>query len=402
MSARKKLLFFTQTLPYPPDGGVNLRTYNILRILAVHYDVDLVCFYRKEVVRDINASEYELKKTVHSIGVFPIKQEHSRLRYFIDHLRSVTRKRVYTRYVYESKEVREYLRNLIANSSPALIHMDSLDLSGYMDLFEGIPVAVTHHNIESILLSRRSHRAASKMAKTYVSHQAQLMSDEERCWAPRVALNVLCSIADEDALKSIACGAKTVVVPNGVDVNYFVPMRAPREGVVSVGGTTWFPNLDALEYAERDIVPAIRKLLPGTTVSWVGRCSDSQKKHYERSSIAMTGYVDDVRPYLADAKCFIAPLRVGGGTRLKILDAWAMGKAVVSTPIGCEGLNARDGENILIRDSPDEFAEAVVAVLNDSELRQRLETNARKTAVDEYSWSVLSDRLVGAYTGIVD
>ncbi|MEO8029747.1 MAG: glycosyltransferase family 4 protein, partial [Gemmatimonadota bacterium] len=117
--------------------------------------------------------------------------------------------------------------------------------------------------------------------------------------------------------------------------------------------------------------------------------------------IELTGYVQDVRPYVHDAGCFIVPLRIGGGTRLKILDAWAMGKAVVSTSIGCEGLRAVDGQNILIRDSPKEFAEAVALVLRDAALRQRLGAAARQTVEETYSWEVLSQPMIEAYLGVI-
>ena len=115
----------------------------------------------------------------------------------------------------------------------------------------------------------------------------------------------------------------------------------------------------------------------------------------------MTGYVEDIRPHVQRAACYVVPLRVGGGTRLKILDAWAMGKAVVSTSVGCEGLDARDGENILIRDDARSFAEAVGRVLRDGELRRRLAAGARETAERVYDWDVIGARMVREYTALL-
>ncbi|HEV2130469.1 MAG TPA: glycosyltransferase family 4 protein, partial [Longimicrobiaceae bacterium] len=115
----------------------------------------------------------------------------------------------------------------------------------------------------------------------------------------------------------------------------------------------------------------------------------------------LTGYVEDPRPFVRDAACYVVPLRVGGGTRLKILEAWGMGKAVVSTSIGCEGLDAVDGENILIRDTPETFAEAVRAVLHDPELRGRLGAAARATAERRYSWEVIGGPMVRRYLELI-
>jgi glycosyltransferase involved in cell wall biosynthesis len=125
-------------------------------------------------------------------------------------------------------------------------------------------------------------------------------------------------------------------------------------------------------------------------VTWVGRAATAELRRFaDDPALRLTGYVEDVRPYVHRAKCFIVPLRVGGGTRLKILDAWAMGAAVVSTSVGCEGLAAVDGENILIADTVDEFAAAMARVLRDDRLRASIGSNARRTAVERYSWDVL-------------
>src|SRR5439155_598375 len=142
------------------------------------------------------------------------------------------------------------------------------------------------------------------------------------------------------------------------------------EGLVFVGELTWFPNRDALEYFSDEILPKVRAIHGGTPVRWVGRASEEVRRQYrDRAGVELTGYVPDVRPYVRDAACYVVPLRVGGGTRLKILEAWAMGKAVVSTAVGCEGLAAHEDRNILIRDDPEDFAQAVRAVLQHGALR---------------------------------
>ena len=121
------------------------------------------------------------------------------------------------------------------------------------------------------------------------------------------------------------------------------------------------------------------------------------REYGNNDGLALTGYVQDVRPLIRNAGCYVVPLRVGGGTRIKILDAWAMGKAVVSTSIGCEGLDAIDGRNILIRDAPQDFAETVCEVLSDNKLRDRLGLEARRTVEATYSWNLLGDKMKRYY-----
>jgi len=164
---------------------------------------------------------------------------------------------------------------------------------------------------------------------------------------------------------------------------------------------SWFPNEDALAFFAQDILPLIRAADARVKVTWVGRALPREIDMFARRGIQLTGHVDDIRGYVRGAACYVVPLRVGGGTRLKILDAWAMGKAVVSTSVGCEGLDAVDGQNILIRDDPTAFAAAVTTVLGDPALRASLERNARLTAEQKYSWEVIGATMRRAYAPIV-
>ena len=176
--------------------------------------------------------------------------------------------------------------------------------------------------------------------------------------------------------------------------------RDGGSGIAYVGGTNPFPNLDALQFFAADVLPHVRAAVD-VPVTWIGRASREQQREYaERHAIDLTGYVDDVKPLLRAAACHIVPLRVGGGTRLKILSSWAMGKPVVSTSVGCEGLAAKDGENILIRDEPAAFAEAIVSVLNNRNLRGRLGEQGRRTVEHSYSWDTVGRQMNAAYLSV--
>ena len=228
------------------------------------------------------------------------------------------------------------------------------------------------------------------------------MEREERRWCGRCALNIVVSESDASELRRVVPGVDCAVVPNGVDIDTFRPGAGRDDGVVFVGELTWFPNLDGLQFFHDVILPRVRALRGETTVRWVGRVSDDARRRYgDRAAIELTGYVPDVRPYVRDAACYVVPLRVGGGTRLKILDAWAMGKAVVSTAIGCEGLAARDGHNILVRDDPDAFARAVCDVLRDEPLRRRLGAEGRATVERLYSWERIGEPMWDLYLSLL-
>jgi polysaccharide biosynthesis protein PslH len=406
VTARPRLLFLCQTLPYPPDGGVWLRTYHILRLLAGVFDVTALCFERANAadmadlkVRTTPAVE-DLKVRTTDLEVFQIPQKHSRLRFVWDHVRSAALRRVYTHYVYDSRAFRRRLAHLLRTSRFDVVHIDSLvDLGRYLPAFDGIPVVGVHHDVGSALLRRRAAIDTNRWRGAYVRYQAALMTRAERTWCERVALNVAVSDPDRIHLARIAPAARIAVVPNGVDLDEFRADAAPSgQGIAYVGGTMPFPNADALDFFSRQILPHLRALRPHLPVRWIGRASAEQQRSYrEQHGIELTRYVDDVRPLMRDAACHVVPLRVAGGTRLKILNAWAMGKAVVSTSIGCEGLAAADGENILIRDEPEAFARAVDSVLENHALRRRLEIEGRATVERLYGWNAIGRTMVEAY-----
>jgi glycosyltransferase involved in cell wall biosynthesis len=385
---------------------VKIRSHHTLRALAAAYDVTALCFHRAKTAAETQdlRRRCDALRPYARVHAYPIAQLHSRTRLWWDHLRSLTRSRVYTAYLYSSYAFRHKLREELEKGDVSLVHVDSLDLGAYLPLVRDVPVVCVHHNHESMLLRRRARFESSRLRAAYLTHQANLMEREESRWCPRVDLNVVVSEGDRRTLSETAPGARFLVVPNGVDTAVFRPPAGPNPdeaGVVFVGGTTWFPNRDALRFFTEEIQPLIPE---GTVrrVEWVGRCSSAERELFaKRHSVTMTGYVQDIRPLVWRAACYVVPLRVGGGTRLKILEAWAMGKAIVSTSVGCEGLATEDGVNILIRDDPASFARAITEVVRNPALRAHLGRNARATAERMYAREVLAHELVEEYAKLV-
>jgi glycosyltransferase involved in cell wall biosynthesis len=220
---------------------------------------------------------------------------------------------------------------------------------------------------------------------------------------PQLPLNITTSKADSDRLGLLAPGSRIETIPNGVDTRYFVPQPEPRRSgeLVFLGPTYMYPNRDAVDWFVESMWRTVRAQVPAAVLHLVGKNPPRDRVKYESlDGVCCNGYVPDVRPYLARASCSIVPIRVGGGTRLKILDSWAMGTAVVSTSIGCEGLVAVDGRNILIRDDPASFAAAVVQVLQDRSLRDQLGQEGRSTVEREYDWQIIGNRLIATYERI--
>jgi glycosyltransferase involved in cell wall biosynthesis len=402
-NSKPRLLFLSQSLPFPPDGGVHIRSYNTLRLLSRDFDITALCFFRateRTTPGQVQSGVTGLQRIART-EAFPIPQEHSRLRLLFDHLVSVLTWRAYTIRLYESRQFRRRLAELVTNNDFQLVHLDSLDLAAYLPMLAGLPIVCVHHNVESALLRRRA-AATPGLSGAYIKLQAHLTQLEEERWCGKVNLNVAVSEKDRESLQALCPTGRFMVVPNGVDTNTFQPGTLKKKGVVFVGGYSWQPNRDAMEYFCKEILPLLRASGCDGPITWVGRVAEAVRREYaQRYGIELTGYVDDVRPAVQGAACYVAPLRVGGGTRLKILDAWAMGMAVVSTSVGCEGLEARDGDNILIRDTAADFAEAVRDVVTNRALREKLGNAARMTAELLYDWEVIGRPMLSRYLDLL-
>jgi glycosyltransferase involved in cell wall biosynthesis len=400
---KPSLLFLGQALPYPLDSGVAIRTFQAFRMLADRFDVDALFFYRRAHTAcgpSIEARTERLRE-FGEVEAFPIPQEESAGRFALDHARSMATGRPYTYYAYDSRRYAAAIEELTAKKRYDVIHLDSLDLVRYADRFDPERVACTHHNVESDLLRRRAARDRSAMRRLGMTLQVNRVAAAEAEWCPRFALNIAVSAEDARALREVAPGARVEVIPNGIEAPSDTLESGEGSSVLFVGGTSWFPNRDALEFFATEVVPALGPAASTTPLVWVGRCSGDERARMARRGIDMAGYVEDLVPYYEDAACVVAPLRVGGGTRLKILGAWGSGKAVVSTTIGCEGLDARDGENILIADGPRDFAKAIDRLIDDPELRMRLGRRARETLEERFSWKAIAPRFTALYEAML-
>jgi glycosyltransferase involved in cell wall biosynthesis len=256
------------------------------------------------------------------------------------------------------------------------------------------------HNVESEIWRRHVERQRSAIARVLYRQQWQRMLRFEAQTLSRFDLVLAVSETDRDTFQRLYQGllrAPIFTVATGVDTAYFAPRPDgagdPRR-LVFTGSMDWIPNEDAMKYFCQDILPLIRAQEPDVTLSIVGRApTPAVQRLAGIPGVDVTGRVDDVRDYIAAGAAYIVPIRIGGGTRLKIFEAMGMGKAVISTTVGAEGLPVSDGDDVLIADTPQTFAAAVVSVLRDPARRVQLERAARDLVVARYDWSAVAGQL---------
>lgn len=251
------------------------------------------------------------------------------------------------------------------------------------------PVVYFSHNVEYMIWRRLCANAARPWQRLPLAIEWRKMRRCEAAASRRARLTIAVSETDRASLATLAPGADIRAVATGVDISYFAPRAVPArpDRLVFVGSMDWRPNEDAVLHFIDAILPLIRAHRPGATLCVVGRNPGaSLRRAAAQAGVEVTGTVNDVRDFVADAAVYVVPLRVGGGTRLKIFEALAMGKAVVSTAVGAEGLPLEDGVHFLRADAPRAFADAVLALLDDPPRRERLGAAGRRLVEERYSW----------------
>jgi sugar transferase (PEP-CTERM/EpsH1 system associated) len=252
-----------------------------------------------------------------------------------------------------------------------------------------VPVVFFAHNVEYMIWKRLAQTKASWWQRPLLELEWRKMRRYEADTCRRADLTIAVSPTDRDLLAANAGGVEGHAIPTGVDADYFAPngVAETANRLVFTGSMDWHPNDDAIRYFIETILPRVRREIPDVSLTVVGRNPGAGLRRLaEEAGVEVTGTVDDVRGYMASAAAYVVPLRIGGGTRLKIFEALAMGKAVVSTTIGAEGLPLVDGQHFVRADDPDAFAHAVVSLLRDTARRRALGEAGRQLVMERYSW----------------
>jgi glycosyltransferase involved in cell wall biosynthesis len=272
---------------------------------------------------------------------------------------------------------------------------DFLVTAANIPLMGPVPVVLFEHNVEHLIWRRLSLVERRAWRRALLELEWRKMRSWEARACASAALTVVVSEPDRALLAELAPSARLRAIPTGVDTGYFSPNGKPEAfgRLVFTGSMDWYPNEDAILYFIETVLPAIRREVPGVSLTVVGHHPTARlRAAASRREVLLTGTVDDVRPFVAEAAVYVVPLRIGGGTRLKIFEALAMAKAVVSTSVGAEGLPLIDGEHFLRADEPADFARAVVKLLKQPDSRRRLGLAGRRLVQARYSWAEVARR----------
>lgn len=401
-----RILWLSHFVPYPPKGGVFQRGYNLLTRIAARHPVQLLAVRHKESTHpqaELELAKAELERHCQSVEIFDMSARTRPSRLGSLALSALATGEPLTVKVYDAPGLRETVARYVAGSVD-VVHLDTISLARFLPDLKAHPVVLTHLGPESLMIRRRIPFEKGLTKRAFFHAEWRLLQRYERRVCPAVDLNVTMSRVDRDVLSAIAPDARFVVVPNGVDTNYFQAGPVPdTQSLIFAGRLDQYASLDGIMHFITTTWPLVRTRYPAATLTVVGLNPPDvlRSRASADPQIRLLGYVPDIRPHFRQAAVSICPLRDGGGTRLKVLDAMALGMPIVTTSMGCEGIDVVPEEHVLVADTPAAFAAQIGRVLDDKRLRDRLASAARSRAESHYDWDDLARRLEEAYRSVV-
>ena len=398
-----RVLIITNVIPYPPISGGALRVYNLLRRIAKRHDVWLATHLHTP---DEAEGIPHLREFCQEVVTGLLNRKHP-----IAHLPGLLRYALAgwpleLKFLH-SKELEQKLRHILSKVDFNIVHIKESDLGLYLQTIP--PYAqckriLTFFDIDFSQI----YRIATLKQRLIKKWRSWLFSRMMHRWEPRYAERfdrcITVSDIDRQLLMTANKRLRVDVIPNGVDTQLYQPLRYEdaSPNLLFIGAMDFLPSIDAAVYFCRDILPRIKQKVSEIEIWIVGRDPVHEVMQLDGNGVHVTGRVADVLPYYRKSSVCVVPLRAGGGTRLKILEAMALGRPVVSTSIGCEGLDVDDGEHLLIADSSEQFAEKTVRLLTDKTLYEHITTNARKLVVSRYDWDGIAEQLMQIYTEVTE
>ncbi len=380
-----KLLWVKADFLHPTDRGGQIRTLEMLKRLHTRHEIHYVGLHRGDTTRSSEYCSYAYPIEHH----VPAKNTPAFAGQLLNGLISSL-----------PVAVSRYQSDAMKRKVEALSKQEKFDhiICDFLFPAPNIPdlssCVLFQHNVEAVIWKRHVENAPTAAHRWYFQMQARRMDKFEGDVCRTVKSVIAVSEVDACLMRKDYRPRRVDAVPTGVDLDYFTPTTSvPRSSdLVFIGSMDWMPNIDGAQWFAREILPLIRKRKPDCSVVFAGRTPTAAVLDLAKADplIRVTGTVPDVRPYLWGATASIVPLRIGGGTRLKIFESMAAGVPVVSTTIGAEGLPVEPGTQILIADDPASFAECCLRLLEDSSARGRIADAAREMVAARFSWEAVS------------
>jgi sugar transferase (PEP-CTERM/EpsH1 system associated) len=386
-----KILWMKSDFLHPTDRGGQIRSLETLRRLHSRHEIHYLAYVQKE------DHEGPSRATEYCSFVYPVPffvPPRTSPSFYVQLLRNLVSAYPLAVQRYSSSAMQHTVRHVLSKHNFDAIVCDFVAMAPNMpDLSRCV---LFQHNVESMIWQRHADHAPDALRRSYFRSQARRMLRYEKQACRRAAHVIAVSEVDADCMRSLYGVSRISVVPTGVDLDYFLAPPTVTRGsdLVFVGAMDWLPNIDGARFFTQEVLPLIRRRRPDCSLVLAGRSPTQEIRGLAEADplIRVTGTVPDIRPYLWGASASIVPLRIGGGTRLKIYESMAAGTPVVSTRVGAEGLPVQNGEQLFLADDPSGFAERCLELLEQPSLAERISGAARRMVTAEFSWDRVSRR----------
>lgn len=408
-----RVLQLAPRICWPLDTGAKLRNYHLGRVLSEHADVSLLSFSHDGEPSAIPGNSYEQVLTVRREPGYR----------FTKIVRGAVSRTPLPLLNYTTDPMRQALEGVLAETEFDIVQLESIHLMGYLPTIRGArkrPLIICDwHNIESELMRRYSEREGNILRRVYARRTASLMRNFEQRALVEFDAQVTVSERDAERLRNLNSKARIFVIENGVDAAHYSDEQMERahaewrtrqglsgsptpNRIVFVGSMDYHANVDGVVSFSRNVWPRLRERKADLSFTIVGRDPAPEVRELVSiPGIEVTGTVEDVRPYYREALLSVVPLAIGGGSRLKILEAMAAGVPVVSTTLGAEGLEVQHDKNILITDTNEKMIEAITKIIDSEEQRNRLRDAGRALVVGRYDWASVGASLFEHYDDLL-
>ena len=382
----------------PPNFGGAFRVFFMLKSIARYHQVTVLSFGDESVENRLREA---FDSRLSDVCVVPRPDERTKTKRLTQFF-SLWQNRSFTMSHFGFEEMQKHIDRILSNQEFDIVQVE-LSLMGQFRFNTDAIKILDEHNVEYDTLRRMGLATRSVVRKLYYYTQYRKLYQEEIRVCEKQDAILVTSARDKQVLDQDVPHVPKFVIPNGVDSSYFTSTSEipERWSLVFTAAMNYFPNSDGIIRFLDDIFPHIQKAVPSVRLYVVGSGPPAGLIKRRSDNVIVTGYVEDVRPYVRRASVYVVPLWMGGGTRLKVLEAMAMRKPIVTTTIGCEGIDVEDGITALVRDDPEEFAEAVIELLRDDTKRAKLAENGYANVQNKYDWSIIGERLADAYRSIV-
>jgi glycosyltransferase involved in cell wall biosynthesis len=393
------ILFLSTENPYPPDHGHHIRTLYVLKHLAQKHSVHFVGFVKNK--HEMNQRK-ELEKICASVRLFLPPYCRNRLNFIIILLKSLLLLTPLQALRYNSKQAKIFIEQIIKDEKINAIHIDMIHLAIYRSHTGSVSATVTNHNVEYLRLKRWMHIEKNVLIKTFLFVQYRLMKKFEKSMCSKFDKCLVVSENDLYTLKNLNHIDNFALIPNGVDTVYFNPIgQRDRKGLIWTGSMESVYNRDAVSYFLKKVWPELNKRVPGIHATFVGKYPDDRFiDQFNTERVHFTGYVDDVRPYMMQNNIFIAPIRSGSGTKIKVLNALAMELPVVTTLVGAEGIDISEENGLFVCHDSQEQIKSIQRLWDHFDLALKLGKRGRRAVLLKYDWVVIYKKLDIVYTSL--